>query len=202
MTKKTGAGAAEEPTGKGAPPRPPAFWDLIWPLAEGSFFDQYWNLRPLHIDRSNHGYRVGREETKKRVEVGAKMAEPLKALLSATSFELLSKSSPIMARCLFTDSPPLPKPGGPQGSPPSECDANVRPVSPAGQAVGGGGAVRQIPSPPRPALPLLSANVPGVGFLTERVERPPRPEPIWPGRPSGWSGLSYGGRRSAEWSGR
>ena len=21
---------------------------------------QYWNLRPLHIDRSNHGYRIGR----------------------------------------------------------------------------------------------------------------------------------------------
>ena len=75
-------------------PRAPAFWDLIIPVPEAAFFEEYWSRRPLHVARGQD--KSGQSETKKRISSQAAPPKEFADLVSVSTVDHLLRGSPTL----------------------------------------------------------------------------------------------------------
>jgi hypothetical protein len=78
--------------------RPPAFWDLISPVAEKAFFEEFWTRRPLHIVRGRAAAieQQRGQTTKKRVVANEPPPQPYSDLVASCAIDQLLRGSPTL----------------------------------------------------------------------------------------------------------
>jgi hypothetical protein len=96
--------------------QPPGFWDVINPVAEKRFFEEYWTRRPLHIvrGRASAVEQQRDQRTKKRVVATEPAPQPYSDLVGSCAIDQLLRGSPTLqvccsALCLYSRRWSLPK---------------------------------------------------------------------------------------------
>jgi len=87
--------ATETAAEAAAAARPPAFWDLIHPLAEKAFFEEYWGQRPVHVARARSA-AIAHEGTKKRIVAAEPAPQEASDLVASCSVDQLLRGSPTL----------------------------------------------------------------------------------------------------------
>ena len=78
--------------------QPPGFWDVINPVAEKQFFEEFWTRRPLHIvrGRASAVEQQRAQATKKRVVATEPAPKPYSDLVASCAIDQLLRGSPTL----------------------------------------------------------------------------------------------------------
>jgi hypothetical protein len=133
-------------------PRPPAFWDIVAPISEKAFFEEYWDRRPLHVARGRpRANQADQPQTKKRVTATVPPPAELQDLLKTSTVHYLLRSSPTLQMYMRKGGATARR----SGSVPIVVvhDGGLRTTRLGGGAAGAAGAAGGPPPPPSPPTP-------------------------------------------------